>query len=80
VFHPHLVAGTAHLRVPIREGQRIMKSLQGNISGFGIPRYIVDTPSGKVPLDYNYVLATDGPDLIVEDIRGEIWRERDARP
>ncbi len=80
VFHPHLVAGTAHLRVSLREGQGIMKSLRGNISGFAIPRYIVDTPSGKVPLDYNYVLAADGDDLIIEDIHGEIWRERDVQP
>jgi lysine 2,3-aminomutase len=76
VFHPHLVAGTAHLRTSIEQGRRIMKSLQGNISGFGIPRYIVDTPSGKVPIDYNYVLGSDNNDLILEDIRGEIWRER----
>jgi lysine 2,3-aminomutase len=80
VFHAHLVAGTAHLRVPISQGRRIMKSLQGNISGFGIPRYIVDTPSGKVPIDHNYILAADNEDLVLEDIRGEIWRERDARP
>ncbi|NRA43837.1 MAG: KamA family radical SAM protein [Oligoflexales bacterium] len=78
VFHAHMVAGTAHLRVPISEGIAIMKSLRGNISGYGIPSYILDTPSGKVPIGHNHILGQDGHDLIVEDLRGEIWRETDA--
>ena len=78
VFHAHMVAGTAHLRVPISKGLEIMKSLRGNISGYGIPTYILDTPSGKVPIGHNHVLGQDGNDLILEDLRGEIWRETDA--
>ncbi|MFK7825277.1 MAG: KamA family radical SAM protein [Oligoflexales bacterium] len=78
VFHAHMVAGTAHLRVPISRGIEIMKSLRGNISGYGIPNYILDTPSGKVPIGHNHVLGQDGHDLIIEDLRGEIWRETDA--
>jgi len=78
VFHAHMIAGTEHLRVPVWRGLEIMKSLRGNISGYAIPSYIVDTPSGKVPIAYNHMLAVDGNDLILEDIRGEIWREKDA--
>lgn len=76
VFHPHMIAGTEHLRVSIRRGMEIMKSLRGNISGFGIPTYALDTPSGKIPLQHNYILREDGDDLIIEGLRGEIWRER----
>ncbi len=75
LFHPHLVEGTAHLRVPVSKGLKIMKSLRGNITGLGIPTYIVDTPSGKVPMMPNHVLMEDGDDLILEDVRGQIWRE-----
>jgi lysine 2,3-aminomutase len=75
LFHPHRVDGTAHLRVSLRQGLKLMKSLRGNITGFGIPTYILDTPSGKIPLEHNYKLREDGDDLIVEGIRGEIWRE-----
>ena len=46
-----------------------------NITGFGIPTYALDTPSGKVPLGHNHILGKDNNDLILEDIRGEIWRE-----
>jgi lysine 2,3-aminomutase len=75
LFHPHNVAGTEHLRPTIETGLKIMASLRGNITGMGIPSYIVDTPSGKVPIAHNHVLGRDGNDLILEDIRGEIWRE-----
>lgn len=76
VFHPHFVEGTEHLRVDLRRGLKIMSSLRGNITGFGIPTYALDTPSGKIPMQHNYILKEDGEDLIVETIRGEIWREK----
>lgn len=76
VFHPHSVEGTEHLRVSVRRGMEVMKSLRGNITGLGIPAYIMDTPSGKVPLQHNYLLGVDGEDLILETIRGGIWREK----
>ncbi len=75
VFHPHAVAGTEHLRVSIRRGIEVMKSLRGNITGLAIPTYALDTPSGKIPIQHNYILGHDGDDLILETIRGEIWRE-----
>lgn len=78
LFHPHLVEGTEHLRVPVDVGLKLMRSLRGNITGLGIPTYIVDTPSGKVPLTPNHVLGADGGDLILEDVRGGIWREKAA--
>jgi lysine 2,3-aminomutase len=76
LFHPHRVAGTEHLRVSVKTGIDLMKKLRGNITGLAIPTYILDTPSGKVPLTPNHILREDGDDLVIEDCRGEIWRER----
>ncbi len=75
VFHPHAIEGTEHLRVSVRRGIEIMKSLRGNITGLAIPTYALDTPSGKIPIQHNYILGHEGDDLILETIRGEIWRE-----
>lgn len=75
LFHPHLIEGTAHLRVPVDQGLALMRSLRGQITGLGIPSYIVDTPAGKVPLLPNHILGQDGDDLLLEDPRGQIWRE-----
>ena len=78
LFYPHMVEGTKHLRVHYKKGIEIIKGLRGNLSGFAIPTYVMDTPTGKVPLGYNHILSEDGNDLILEDLRGEIWREPDA--
>ena len=76
LFHPHNVEGTEHLRPTVDDGLQIMRKLRGNLTGFGIPQYIIDTPSGKVPIAHNHILGRDGGDLLLEDVRGEIWRER----
>jgi len=46
------VKGTSHLRTTIQEGLRIIKSLQGEIPGYAMPHYVLDSPegTGKVPL------------------------------
>lgn len=57
------VRGTGHLRTPIGVGVRILRELQGQLSGIAIPKLIVDTPHGlgKVPL---------GPSYVVEEVPG----------
>jgi lysine 2,3-aminomutase len=76
LFHPHRVAGTKHLRVSLETGQNLMRSLRGNISGYAIPQYVVDTMSGKIPVTPNYFLGKDGDEYLFENNRGEIWREK----
>lgn len=78
VFHPHMIEGTEHFRVSIQRGLEIMKSLRGNLSGYAIPTYALDTPSGKVPITESHLLGVDGNDLLLQDVRGAIWREIDA--
>jgi lysine 2,3-aminomutase len=67
-----LARGTAHLRVPISEGQAILKSMRGAVSGLCQPSYVLDVPGGhgKVPIGPTY-LAPDGPERWqVEDVGG----------
>ena len=56
-------------------GKDHIKGLQGKISGYAIPNYVVDTPSGKVPLSHNYVLGKEKNSLLLEDLHGQIWKE-----
>ena len=79
LFYPHMISGTKHLRVSYEVGIKIIKEMRGKISGFGIPTYIMDTPSGKIPLGYDYKISEDGSDLLLEGLHGEIWREKDAK-
>jgi lysine 2,3-aminomutase len=65
--------GTNHFRVPIHEGQRLMRALRGNVSGLCLPTYILDIPGGhgKVPLTGEYVHARDEHFYDVVNHRGE---------
>ena len=52
LHHPDLAPGTAHFRLPIEEGQALVRALRGRISGLCQPTYVIDLPGGygKVPV------------------------------
>lgn len=75
VYQAQLLEGTGHFRVPIERGVELFRSLRGRTSGFAIPQYVLDTPYGKVPLDYPFLRGRDGDEIIVESYDGRIWRE-----
>jgi len=71
-----LAPGTSHFRVPIEEGQSLLRALQGRVSGLCLPRYMLDIPGGfgKVPIGPNYLgpdyLDKAGQELAVTDPNG----------
>lgn len=56
LHHADRVKGTSHLRTTIGEGLEILKKLQGNIPGYAMPHYVLDSPegTGKIPLQNPY--------------------------
>jgi lysine 2,3-aminomutase len=56
LHHPDLAPGTGHFRVPLAEGQRLVASLRGPVSGLCQPTYVLDVPGGfgKVPVGPTY--------------------------
>lgn len=67
LHHPDLAPGTAHFRLGIEEGQRIMRALRGRVSGLCQPQYVLDIPGGhgKVPI---------GPTYLKDNAEIEDWR------
>jgi lysine 2,3-aminomutase len=57
LHHGDLAPGTSHFRTTIAEGQALMRSLRGRLSGIAQPTYVVDLPGGhgKVPVGPNYL-------------------------
>ena len=68
------VRGTGHLRTPLALGLRIMRALQGRLSGIALPTFIVDTPNGrgKVPLLPNYIVREGGGKTTLQTFRDEL--------
>jgi lysine 2,3-aminomutase len=51
------ITGTAHLRVPVRRGVELIRSLRGFTSGYAVPQFVIDAPGGggKVPVNPDYI-------------------------
>lgn len=73
LHHGDLAPGTAHLRTTLEEGQTLMRSLRGRVSGLCQPDYVLDIPGGhgKAPVGPQYLSggsedAANGPYRIVD--------------
>ncbi len=71
INHADLAPGTSHFRVPIEEGQNLMRQLRGRVSGLCQPSYMLDIPGGfgKSPIGPNYLRPG-----YVQDYHGN-WHE-----
>jgi lysine 2,3-aminomutase len=76
LFQADLVKGTSHFWTPLNKGIEIMAGLQGNISGFGIPKFVIDLPGGggKIPLSPEYIKAIKRDEIIIRNYKGIEYR------
>lgn len=74
LHHGDLAPGTAHLRTTIAQGQELMRSLRGRVSGLCQPDYVLDIPGGhgKAPVGPNYLSQANSAG-------GELSSERQYR-
>jgi lysine 2,3-aminomutase len=76
LHHGDLAPGTAHLRTTIAQGQALIRTLHGRVSGLCQPAYVLDIPGGhgKSPIGPSYIraapAASDGEIFEVEDFNG----------
>jgi len=78
LHHPDLAPGTAQFRLSLEEGQALVKSLRGHLSGLCQPTYILDIPggAGKIPVGPAFLSGceTPGAEAFAEDRHGEFHR------
>ena len=74
LHHPDLTPGTFHFRVSIARGRRLMRALQGRLSGPAVPHYVLDLPGGlgKQPLLHAGVRCLGHSQG--DGLRGALWR------
>jgi lysine 2,3-aminomutase len=68
-----LARGTDHFRTSVETGLDIMARLRGELSGIGIPAYVIDLPGGKgkVPILPDYLKAM-GDQVLLRSPCGEL--------
>ena len=76
LYQCDLSEGIGHFRTTVETGIDIMHTLQGNISGYAVPKFVIDAPGGggKIPVNYEYVLSKDDREVVLENFRGETYR------
>ena len=76
LYQCDLSNGISHFRTTVDKGIEIMHDLQGNISGYAVPKYVIDAPSGggKIPINYPYMISKDGKEVVMENYAGRICR------
>jgi len=80
LYQCQVLRGTKHFRTPIEQGLEIMRNLQGYTSGLAVPKYVLDTPHGKIHLLPSYIVGRNGDDMVLRSYEGKIWREPNPLP
>ena len=73
------IQGSSHFRTSISKGLEIIRGLRGHTTGYGVPNYVIDAPGGggKIPLLSDYLVGTDGSDVLLRSYDGNIYRYPD---
>ena len=69
------IVGLQHFRTDVRTGVRIVQELTGHISGFAIPRFVIDAPGGggKIPVNPEYIISIDDEKVVMRNSLGQIY-------
>lgn len=74
LHYPDPVPGISHFRVPLEKALELMNALQGRLSGYLVPRLLIDIPGGhgKVVLSGNPRFSADGKTLLKSPLSGKL--------
>lgn len=72
LYQCDLSTGIGHFRTDVDKGVEIIHGLTGYISGFAVPKFVVDAPGGggKIPVNYEYVVSKDDKEVVLENFQG----------
>jgi lysine 2,3-aminomutase len=74
LHHADLAPGTSAFRTSIDDGQALMRTLRGRVSGLCQPTYVLDIPggAGKMPIGPNYLENQEDGRRTVRDNNGAV--------
>ena len=75
LYQCDLSQGLNHFRTDVRLGIEIEKKLQGNITGFAVPKFVIDSPGGggKVPINPEYIISLDDEKIVFKNYEDEVF-------
>lgn len=76
VYQCDMSQGLNHFRTRVETGIKIIQNLTGNISGYAVPKFVIDAPhgGGKIPINPEYVITMDDNEVVMRNYEGEIYK------
>ncbi len=76
LYQADLVTGTEHFRTDVQTGIDIINGLQGHITGFAVPTYIIDAPGGggKMAVGPNRLVELNDDHAVLENYEGKTFK------
>ena len=75
IYQCDLCEGTDHFRTKVETGIEIVKNLTGNITGFAIPKFVIDAPNGggKIPISPEFTISFDDEKIVIRNYEGRTY-------
>ena len=75
LYQCDLSQGLGHFRTRVDTGIEIMQKLTGTISGYAIPKFVIDAPhgGGKVPMNPEYIISKDDEEVVMRNYMGRTY-------
>jgi lysine 2,3-aminomutase len=75
MYQCDLRQGIGHFRTRVETGIAILRSRTGPISGYALPKFVIDAPGGggKVPINPEYLVSLDDAEAVFRNYAGAVY-------
>lgn len=75
LYQCDLSEGLGHFRTKVDTGIEIIRNLTGAISGYAVPKFVIDAPKGggKVPINPDYIIKKDDEKIVMRNYKGLVY-------
>lgn len=80
LYQCDIVPGSEHFRTPVQTGIDIIDGMRGYTSGYAVPNYVIDAPSGggKIRILPEAIVGKSGNNLLLKNYKGDIYTYPDV--
>lgn len=73
------IVGSAHFRTPLSVGLNIIEKLRGHTTGYAVPTFVVDAPTGggKIPIEPNVIVSQQNGSYVLRNYAGKEFTHYD---
>jgi lysine 2,3-aminomutase len=76
IYQCDIAKGLEHFRTSIAKGIEIIEHLRGHTSGFAVPQFVIDAPTGggKIPVGPTYMISQSDTRVVLRNYEGGIFQ------